>query len=505
MEDVPRGGQAALEQLKVDLQPTLILLSTRAEALASTLDDRKASASSLVDTDPDSLPLPYEVQVLPSPEFNFEGALSRLAYFEPSLLAMRTRLIIPGDAISGEGNLEPSKFGFSDREGRLLQVSSGLDLDSKTSIGCVGALISYLQRKRAPDHVRGDQEVQFADRILRIEMFSFKDTMFVNPDTLSALQIIQPESHPNIFKQGPGTSGSKEGLSVFGLFQHHARTPQGKARLRTMFLRPSLDLNVINERLDFVGVLVRPSNIEVAQRLSQSLTKVKNMRNITALLHKGVVSGSHTQGSFKSGVWASLLEFCYHGIDVAKAIQDVLGGDHLPLCARVAKALSKPELQRIGSMVHEVVDLESSVEQHRTVIRRGVDQHLDQIKDHYDGIGNLLTQIADEIVQTMPSGLNYSLNVIFFPQLGFHITIPRKKDTNEAAWSHADWEQTFSTADRVYFKNEQMRQLDHDLGDLWGNICDIEIELTYELAQSVLAKEEILIEASDTCGELDSF
>ncbi|RMZ88581.1 hypothetical protein DV736_g4193, partial [Chaetothyriales sp. CBS 134916] len=225
-------------------------------------------------------PLPYEVQLRPGPEFNFE-----------------------------------------DRKGRFLQVSSQLDLDSKTSIGSVRALISYLQRKRASECLQEDQKARFAYRTLRIKMFNFRNTMFANVDTLSTLQIIQPESHPNIFNQGPGTSGSKEVLSVFGLFQHHARTPQGKAQLRTIFLRPSLDVNVINERLD----------------------------------------------------------------------------------------------------------------------------------------------------------------------------------TNDA-----DWEQSFSTADQVYFKNAQMRQMDHDLGDLWGNICDIEIKLTYDLAKSVLENEEVLIEAPDTCGELDS-
>ncbi|RMZ85511.1 hypothetical protein DV737_g702, partial [Chaetothyriales sp. CBS 132003] len=433
-----------------------------------------------------------EVGMWPGPEFSFEGALGKLAYFAPALPDMSTRFLTPGDSTTHRQDLERDEFGFSDREGRLLQVSSQLDFDSKTSIGCVGALINYLQRKRTSGYLREDQEAQLAYRILRIEMLSLRNT--INP-TRIAPQYVQSRSR---------TSGSKDGLSVFGLFQRHAQTPQGKAQLRTIFLRPSIDVNAINERLDFVSTLVRPSNIEVVNRLSKNLTKIKNMRNIIALPHKGVVGRSHKQGSFKSGVWSSLLESCYHTIDLAGAIQDILGGEHLPLCARVSKALTGFELQRICRMIHDVIDVELSVEQHRTVIKRGIDQQLDQIKDHYDGISNLLTQIADEIIQTMPSDVNCSLNVVFFPQFGFHITVPRKKNTNEALWSGADWEQTFSTANQVYFKNVQMRQIDHDQGGLWGNISDIEIELTYDLAQSVLESEEMLIEASDACGELDS-
>jgi hypothetical protein len=49
---------------------------------------------------------------------------------------------------------------------------------------------------------------------------------FINADTLHSLQILDDESHPNSHNQGPtkSASGSKEGLSVYGLFRHLART-----------------------------------------------------------------------------------------------------------------------------------------------------------------------------------------------------------------------------------------------------------------------------------------
>ena len=222
------------------------------------------------------------------------------------------------------------------------------------------------------------------------------------------------------------------------------------------------------------------------------------------LLHKGIDGGTGKYGSFKSGTWSSLLEFCYHTIDIVEAVQEVLGGEQLPLCARVTETLNKFDLQRIGRMVHEVVDLESSVEQHRTVVKRGVDENLDQIKDVYDGMDDLLSHTAVEIARTMPAEINCSLNVIYFPQLGFHITVPIDETTGEVVWSDPDWERMFTTKIQVYFKDVQMRKMDQDLGDLWANICDIEIELAYELAQRVLQDEKLLVAASDLCGELDS-
>lgn len=329
---------------------------------------------------------------------------------------------------------------------------------------------------------------------------------FVNTDTLSSLQIIQPESHPNAFNQGPGTSGSKESLSVFGLFQHRARTPQGKVKLRQIFLRPSMDIEVTNSRLNFISVFARPENQPIREKLSKSLSKIKNMRYVMIMLQKGVDGGGNSNNSFKSGVWSSLLDFCYHAIDVVELVAQVSGAETLFVCSQAAETLNRFQFQRIGKMVSDVVDLDLSTEQHRTVVKRGVHDDLDRIKDIYDGMDDLLGRIAREIAHDMPTGLTCALNVRFFPQLGFHITVPLDDRTGRAVWSGGEhaWEPRFRTVDEVYFKDAKMREMDQDLGDLWSAICDIEIDLAHDLAQRVLEDQFFLIAASDLCGILDS-
>ena len=201
-----------------------------------------------------------------------------------------------------EEDLLPEEVGLTKRRGKLAQISAWLDLDDKISIGCAGAVISHLQRRRSTACLPGDPEGQRASRLARLEMFNLKGTMLVNTDTLVSLQIILPESHPNAFNQGPGTSGAKQSLSIYGLFQPHARTPQGKNQLRQTFLRPSVDVDEIRTRLDFISVFVRPENQPVCDKLSKSLGRIKNMRNAVTLLHKGIESGKTKQNAFKSGV-----------------------------------------------------------------------------------------------------------------------------------------------------------------------------------------------------------
>jgi DNA mismatch repair protein MSH5 len=132
---------------------------------------------------------------------------------------------------------------------------------------------------------------------------------FINGTTLLSLQIIQSESHPNMFNQGPGkkSSFSKEGLSVYGIFHHFAHTPQGRNRLRQDFLRPSVDIDVISERHDFISVFLRPDNYNSSSTISKSLKHVKNLRPVMVNLRKGVSTGSAKITGFKTTVWATLL------------------------------------------------------------------------------------------------------------------------------------------------------------------------------------------------------
>jgi hypothetical protein len=61
------------------------------------------------------------------------------------------------------------------------------------------------------------------------------------------------------------------------------------------------------------------------------------------------------------------------------------------------------------------------------------------------------------------------------------------------------------TRAQVYFKTNEMREMDDHFGDIYGRISDREIEITHDLAQFVLQYKEVLISCSDICGELDRY
>lgn len=135
---------------------------------------------------------------------------------------------------------------------------------------------------------------------------------WVGSNALLSLQIIQSESHPNMFNQGPGkkSSSGKEGLSIYGLFRRFAYTPQGRARLKQMFFCPSLNLEVIRERHEFIAMFSRPGNLAALEKMTKGWKHIKNLRPVMINLHKGISTGSAKITGFKTTVWASLLAVC---------------------------------------------------------------------------------------------------------------------------------------------------------------------------------------------------
>lgn len=237
--------------------------------------------------------------------------------------------------------------------GRLLRLAGCVDLDSKLTVcfqqslhhtyiltdlqvGCAGAVLGYLSRRRAAEFLPRDEAARSAFSIRTIEMFALPDLMFINADALASLQIVQAEAHPNAQMQGPNksASASKESLSVFGLFYFLAHTPQGKARLRQMFLRPSVDLSVITERLNTISLLLHPDNSTLVATIVKSLKKIKNIQTVVIHLQKGMHSGRAS--AYNGGIWGSIQQFTVHTLKILEAIRELTKGHAMEISIKVS-------------------------------------------------------------------------------------------------------------------------------------------------------------------------
>lgn len=165
--------------MKVDQMATRLV--AQEEDLWSTTVSVEQHGRSTADQAPadDSVPLPYELNFRPAPEFGYDGAKNKLANLNLEMNRVsEVRFLIPGDAAAYEEGETRDDFGFTSRQGRLLQISGLIDLDSRVSVGCAGAVLTFLQRKRANEFLPGDRAASRAFPITSLEMFGLKDTMY---------------------------------------------------------------------------------------------------------------------------------------------------------------------------------------------------------------------------------------------------------------------------------------------------------------------------------------
>ena len=114
----------------------------------------------------------------PSQEFSFEAAKIKLINLKIDSTQIRNlKFLVPGDAFSLDYSEERDDVGFTEQQGKLLCMSGCIDMENRISIGCAGAIITYLQRKRPPECLSAVQVANLTFRIRSVEMLSLQGTM----------------------------------------------------------------------------------------------------------------------------------------------------------------------------------------------------------------------------------------------------------------------------------------------------------------------------------------
>lgn len=128
---------------------------------------------------PDGLAgLPYDLQIRPAQDFNHDSAKNKLSELEiASGRPGDAVFMIPGDGMSYEPTENAEDLGFTSHQGKILRLASWIDLSNKVSVGCAGAVLSYLQRCRAAEYLPGDTNADNALRVRSVEMTGLGGSM----------------------------------------------------------------------------------------------------------------------------------------------------------------------------------------------------------------------------------------------------------------------------------------------------------------------------------------
>ena len=116
----------------------------------------------------------------PSPEFGYESGKNKLINLRiGSDVGPRVTFITPDDVDAYNDYGGGGEADFVGRQGQLLRLSGWIDVESRLTVGCAGAVLTYLQRRKTVQYLPGDIDSELAYRVSAIEMFSLSGMMYV--------------------------------------------------------------------------------------------------------------------------------------------------------------------------------------------------------------------------------------------------------------------------------------------------------------------------------------
>jgi DNA mismatch repair protein MutS len=335
----------------------------------------------------------------------------------------------------------------------------GFGLAGRTAAASAAGAILY--------YVRSTQRGSL-DHVDRIGWYERQDCLVLDAVTVRNLELIEP-----LF------AGSDAGVTLFRSIDA-AITPMGKRLLRAWLLRPSLDLEEINARLDAVEAGVK--DIVAREELRRALDGVLDLER---LLSRVTLETANAR-------------------DVL-ALAASLG--KIPAVKAAVGRLPAERLKSLDSALDELRDLRQRIEKALVpepplsfadggVIAAGVDRELDELRELSRNSKQVLAQIEQrERGRTGISSLKVKFNSIF----GYYIEV--SKPNLHLVPNDYERKQTLVGAER--FTTPELKEYEAKILDAQEKIVEIERRLFAELRAAIAAEAKRIRRSALALAEVD--
>ncbi|KAH7281533.1 hypothetical protein KP509_36G052100 [Ceratopteris richardii] len=361
-----------------------------------------------------------------------------------------------------------------------------MNINNEIEVRAAGGLLETLQEEMLIDLVKHNDQEPNMLHIQSIAEISMDQFLTLDFNTYCALQIFQSDKHPSDM----GIGKAKEGFSLFGIFADRCATLMGRHLLRTWFLRPIVDMDIINNRLDFIAIFLHLDEIVAA--LQQSLRHVKD---IPRLLKKfSSPSSLSTQND-----WKQLLQTIGSFIHLQDLMEISRSQRHSKHAIQNLRLLQKiqsipmEDLVSLNDVVAATLDFDQSCgESSDMLISRGICE-----------------EVASFELKRLPMRdvCIYIGSIVYLPQIGYLMCLSGKKLEDKVLQNLPDFEFVFSSGsmdeEECFYRTMKTKELDVMLGDIHHKILDMERAILRDLEFRVLDSTSLLITVSDIIAELD--
>lgn len=339
---------------------------------------------------------------------------------------------------------------------------------------------------------------RFFDQISKVEQIVMKDRLFIDEDALSALQIFDsPElsGHDRLIKNGC--------FSIYQLLS--LNSSDASKKLLVSWLRaPLTNRDKILQRYGVINILLLEGHAILFDELIRSL---KGLPHITKIV-TDIGRGKNTLT-----IWRNCVKFLEKTLDILSVVCSLNDDTKNLILLSNIENINQHPIKQILEKITFVIDLEASASLGTVVIRDGVSDVLDQKREKYYELDQILNVVAVEAKERLLPKINLApkrhpksdvpsgslVNALYVPQLGYLISADLQLERYISS-ANLDWEELFRTETTIYLKNDDTRAMDEHYGDLYGAITDIEVEVLHGLQSELMNCKNLLL----TCGRLFS-
>ncbi|EYC43627.1 hypothetical protein Y032_0487g2349 [Ancylostoma ceylanicum] len=353
-----------------------------------------------------------------------------------------------------------------------------IDISSRNMVRALGALLKYM------DSARIGVEYEAANvrtPITTIKTIRIGEMVEIDKDTYRALDIFSDDKgKQRPFSNASESSGAK---SLFALC-NRCRSAPGKYMLRKWFGSPTADREVLVKRQKAISFFLQDCNLELTGKLHTLLGSLRSVRHILNRLRAGTAKVAH---------WENLYKTISSSVMIGRYLESL--SSPLALLKDDIDCYSET-LVETYAVLNAMIDFEESYAENRLVMRPGVDPELDRAKGLYRQLPSILTRVAQEEASRFQAA---TCSVAYVPMIGYLVALPHDFQVE----NFEDVEVIYSTAHTLHAKDEAMRKLDEDLGDVKMRIIDKETTITLRMSSLILSRSSLLLAAERAGALLD--